>query len=49
MAVGRALDEQDTDVRVAAQADLVKLFEQRYVPDQGIMMQGKVWLVSATA
>ncbi len=49
MAVGRALDEQDTDVRIAAQADLVKLFEQHYVPDQGIMMQGKVWLVSATA
>lgn len=49
MAVGRALDEQDTTVRAAVHADLVKLFEQHYVQDQGIMMQGKVWLVSATA
>jgi len=48
MAVGRALDEQDTTVRAAVHADLVKLFEQHYVQDQGIMMQGKVWLVSAT-
>jgi SAM-dependent methyltransferase len=49
MAVGRALDEQDMTVRAAVHSDLIKLFEQHYVPDQGIMMQGKVWLVSATA
>lgn len=47
MAVGRALDEQDTAVRAAAEVDLIKLFEQHYVPDQGVLMQGKAWLVSA--
>jgi ubiquinone/menaquinone biosynthesis C-methylase UbiE len=48
MAVGRALDAQDVTVRAAAEADLIKLFGQSYVPHQGIMMQGKAWLVSAT-
>ncbi len=49
MAVGRALDEQGADVRAAAEADLVKLFMSHYVAEQGVMMQGKAWLVSATA
>jgi ubiquinone/menaquinone biosynthesis C-methylase UbiE len=49
MAVGRALDEQGADVRSAAEADLVDLFQKHYVAGQGVMMQGKAWLVSATA
>ncbi|MEQ1549044.1 MAG: methyltransferase domain-containing protein [Chakrabartia sp.] len=49
MAVGRALDEQGADVRAAAEADLVELFQNHYVAEQGVMMQGKAWLVSATA
>jgi SAM-dependent methyltransferase len=49
MAVGRALQEQNAKVRAQVEADLIKLFERHYVPDQGIMMQGKAWLVSATA
>lgn len=49
MAVGRALDEQGTDVRAAAEADLLELFQNHYVAEQGVMMQGKAWLVSATA
>ena len=49
MAVGRALQEHDAKVRAQVEADLIKLFERHYVPDQGVMMQGKAWLVSATA
>jgi ubiquinone/menaquinone biosynthesis C-methylase UbiE len=49
MAVGRALEEQGADVRAAAEADLVELFQSHYVAEQGVMMQGKAWLVSATA
>ena len=49
MAVGRALDEQGDDVRVAAEVDLVHLFQKHYVAGQGVMMEGKAWLVSATA
>lgn len=49
MAVGRALDEQGPDIRAAAAADLIELFQQHYVAGQGVMMQGKVWLVSAIA
>lgn len=49
MAVGRALDEQGLDVRALAEADLIKLFQQHYMPGQGVMMQGKAWLVSAIA
>lgn len=49
MAVGRALDEQGPDTRAAAEADLIELFQQHYVAGQGVMMQGKAWLVTATA
>lgn len=49
MAVGRALDEQGDEVRTAAEVDLVDLFQNHYVAGQGVMMQGKAWLVSATA
>jgi SAM-dependent methyltransferase len=49
MAVGRVLNEQADEVRAAAEAQLVELFQERYVAGQGVMMQGKAWLVSATA
>lgn len=49
MAVGRALDEQGDDIRAAAEADLVTLFKRHHVAKQGVMMQGKAWLVSAIA
>lgn len=49
MAVGRALDEKGEEVRAATEKDLVDLFQKHYVPGQGVMMQGKAWLVSATA
>ena len=49
MAVGRALDEQGDEIRAAAVEELVELFRERHVVGQGVMMQGKAWLVSATA
>jgi hypothetical protein len=48
MAVGRVLEEQGNDIRAAAEGELVALFEKHYVFGQGVMMQGKAWLVSAT-
>ena len=49
MAVGRALDEHGQDIRAAAEADLTEMFKEHYVAGQGVMMQGKAWLVSANA
>lgn len=49
MAVGRALDEQGDEIRAAAEVDLVDLFQKHYIDGQGVMMQCKAWLVSATA
>lgn len=49
MAVGRALDEQGDEIRAAAEEELLELFRERHVVGQGVMMQGKAWLVSATA
>jgi SAM-dependent methyltransferase len=49
MAVGRALDEQGDEIRAAAERELVDLFQTHYVSGQGVMMQSKAWLVSATA
>lgn len=49
MAVGRALDEKGDEIRAAAEVDLIDLFQKHYVTGQGVMMQGKAWLVSATA
>lgn len=49
MAVGKLLDEQGADVRAAAEGELVEMFAKHHSPDQGVMMRGKAWLVSATA
>lgn len=49
MAVGKLLDEQGADVRAAAEGELVEMFAKHHAPDQGVMMRGKAWLVSATA
>jgi len=47
MAVGRALAEHGKAVRAAARADLVRLFTQRHVAGQGVLMGCKAWLVRA--
>jgi SAM-dependent methyltransferase len=49
MAAGRVLDEAGPAIRDAARADLVELFTQRHVEGEGVMLQAKVWLVSAHA
>jgi SAM-dependent methyltransferase len=47
MAVGRALDEAGAHIRDAASADLLDLFTRCHVPDAGVMMGCKAWLVRA--
>lgn len=49
MAVGRLLAEQGETVMKAARQELTDLFTRNHVPGKGVMMQGKAWLVSATA
>ena len=49
MATGRLLRDQGDAVVEAARKDLVSLFASHYEPGKGVMMQGKVWLVSAIA
>ncbi|OBV12592.1 class I SAM-dependent methyltransferase [Erythrobacter dokdonensis] len=49
MAVGRVLDEAGAVIREAARSDLVELFRDRHIPEQGVMMGSKAWLVTARA
>lgn len=49
MAVGRLLGDQGDDVIEAASRDLTELFTHHYLPKKGVMMQAKVWLVTASA
>lgn len=49
MAAGRVLDQAGPAIRNAARGDLLDLFEQRHVPDEGVLMGCKAWLVSARA
>lgn len=49
MAVGRALAEQAEAIRQQATDDLAALFERHFVPDKGVMMACKAWLVTAQA
>lgn len=49
MATGRLLRDQGEAVVAAARQDLISLFDRHHVPGKGVLMQGKVWLVSAIA
>ena len=49
MATGRLLSDKGDAVIEAARQDLIDLFARHHVPGKGVMMQGKVWLVSAIA
>tara|TARA_R110000824_G_scaffold11746_15_gene51587 strand:- start:20226 stop:20990 length:765 start_codon:yes stop_codon:yes gene_type:complete len=49
MAVGRALSDKGEAVVEAASKELTDVFAQHHVPGKGVMMKGKVWLVSAIA
>ncbi|MGB5723808.1 MAG: class I SAM-dependent methyltransferase [Parasphingorhabdus sp.] len=49
MATGRLLSDKGDAVMKAARQELTDLFAWHYVPGKGVMMQGKVWLVSAIA
>jgi SAM-dependent methyltransferase len=49
MATGRLLRDQGDAVVNAARKELIDLFARHHVPGKGVMMQGKVWLVSAVA
>ncbi len=49
MAVGRLLNDKGEAVIEAARQELTDLFARHHVPGKGVMMQGKVWLVSAIA
>lgn len=47
MAAERFLDAQDSNVRAAAEREQIELFNPNRVEGQGVMMQGRAWLVSA--
>ncbi|WP_430429545.1 class I SAM-dependent methyltransferase [Parasphingorhabdus sp.] len=49
LAVGRLLSEEGDEVVEAARQGLNDLFARHHIPGEGILMQGKVWLVSATS
>ncbi|ATW02861.1 class I SAM-dependent methyltransferase [Sphingorhabdus sp. YGSMI21] len=49
MAVGRALSDKGDAVITAASKELADVFARHHIPGKGVMMKGKVWLVSATA
>ena len=49
MTVGRALDDQGANVRQRATDELIALFTRHHVPEEGVMMGCKAWLVTASA
>lgn len=49
MAAGRALEDHGPNIRAAAERELLDLFTKHHVPGEGVMMQGKAWLVRALA
>ena len=49
MAEGPAFDEEGDIIRADAETNLIELFENQYVAEQRVMLQGKAWLVSAIA
>jgi len=49
MAAGRLLREKGEAILAAASQELTEVFALHHVPGKGVMMQGKAWLISATA
>lgn len=49
MAVGRALSDKGDAVMEAASKELAEVFAKHHIPGKGVMMKGKVWLVSGIA
>ncbi|MBP7817832.1 MAG: methyltransferase domain-containing protein [Phenylobacterium sp.] len=49
LAAGRLLEGAPTALRHRVEDDLLALFARHHRPDEGVMMTGKVWLVSANA
>ncbi|MEH6790842.1 class I SAM-dependent methyltransferase [Parasphingorhabdus sp.] len=49
LAIGQLLSDSDDAVRKAAKAELTEVFANNHSPDRGVLMPGKVWLVSAIA
>lgn len=47
MAFGRALSDKGDAIFAAASKELTDVFARHHVPGKGVMMKGKVWLVSA--
>lgn len=49
LAAGRMAETESVGIRLAIRADLLTVFTRHHVQGRGVMMPGKVWLVSATA
>ena len=49
LAVGRMMGDQDEDLQRRVKEDLLAVFASHHVEGQGVMMAGKVWLVTARA
>jgi SAM-dependent methyltransferase len=49
LGVGRVLADQPDEIRQAASADLLTMFQRHHIPGEGIMLACKAWLVSARA
>lgn len=49
MSFGEILHDQPADVRDATLQEILALFRAHHVPDSGVLMGAKVWLVSARA
>lgn len=49
LAAGRMAETESMGIRLAIRADLLTVFTRHHVQGRGVMMPGKVWLVSATA
>lgn len=49
LAPGRMAEKKSRDIRLAIRDDLLAVFTRHHIQGRGVMMPGKVWLVSATA
>lgn len=48
LAAGRMMEDQDEELQRQVKEDLLAVFARHHVEGQGVMMSGKVWLVTAT-